>query len=282
MSKKRRNILIAGFVLLIACYCSSLAFLGTGSPFDAGGLFGSDTRRLLFGDDNIVRRSELNTNCLLGDGTLEFDGGCDIDIDGTDENVDFDVPRDLRLTMCWGAMLVSMDSENISVDESPLPTERNDEALSLNIFHEGDSEIDLDCETDSCRVAVNDAACPIQPQIPLDAVTGCSVNSAGIINLQGACTMTVDSNEGDEDNPNTAAFDRDENPRGLSIRFCSGDMLLSVSSDEEMMPDYSVRMPEQSRLWTVDIYGEDISTMNLLCLPNQSCVLALREASCPS
>jgi len=280
MSKKRRNILIVGFVLLIACYCSSLAFMGGESPFDTGGLLNNDLMKWLF-PDSVVPRSELDTDCLLGDGTLEFDGGCDIDIDGTDENVDFDVPRDLRLTMCWGAMSISMDSENITVDDSPLPTERNAESLNLNIFKEGDTAIDLQCETDECRVAVNDAACPAQPQIPLDVISGCPINE-GIINFQGGCTMTVDTNEGDEDNPNNAAFDRDENPRALSIRYCTGDMLMSVSSDDNIMPEYTLRMPEQSRLWTVDIYGEDVSTMALVCLPNQTCTLALRETRCPS
>lgn len=282
MSKKRRNLLIIGFIGLIACYCSSLAFLGTGSPFDAGGLFGSDTRRLLFGEDTIVPRRELDTDCLLGDGTLEFDRSCGIDIEGSDEQVDFDVPRDLRLTMCWGAILVSMDSENISVDESPLPSEKNAESLSLNVFREGDTEIDLECETDSCRIAVNDAACPAQPQISQSSISGCNINSQGLINLQGACSMSVDTNEGEEDNPNNAAFDRDENPRALSLRYCTGEMLLTVNSDEDLMPDYTVNMPAESRLWTVDIYGEDISNMTLICLPNQSCSLALGEARCPS
>lgn len=289
MSKKQRNILILGFIGLISCYICSLVFIGTGSPFESGGFWSSlggfDVKQMLFGDDTLVRMSQLDTDCLLDDNTLEFDGDCDIDIEGDDEPPDFDTPRDLRLTMCWGAILVNVDSENITVEDSPLPTEKISETLTINVFRNGDTEIELSCETDTCRIALNDNPCPRQTQISLNQIgRNCTITNEGFLEFRGACSLSVDSNEsGDEENPDTLAFEHDEIPRVLPFYHCVGEVGLTVSSDEDLMPSYSLTMPEQANRWNVDIYGEDISNIAVFCSPtadNTACLLRLWEANC--
>ncbi len=277
MSKKRRNILIIGFILLIVLFIASAVLFGTGSPFGDSAILsslgGGNLRQTLFGD-NVIKLGEINTDCdILADKTFDVSDNCSIQIDGSEEEVRFDTPRDLRLTMCWGDVTVNMSNaaEKIEVEDAIIPTDRNAETLTFNIFKEGDSELDIDCESDQCLIAINNTDCPVQPEISRNSIAtaGCTINSANQIIFRQNCVLTVNTTDFEDDNgnDNPIFFDKDNRPRVITFDYCQGDILFNAASDEEKFTLYKpISMPDNARHREIDIYGEDTSTMTLLCI----------------
>ncbi len=267
--------MIIGMILLILLFFAPFIFLGTGSPF--GGVFanlaGGDLRQRLFGDTG-VKLDELDTNCdILSDDTFDVSDDCSIDIEGSDETVNFDTPRDLILKMCWGSVIINMSNsaEKIEVEDALIPTERNAESLTINVFKEGDTEVDIECESNDCRIAINDTECPAQRQIARQNIetSGCSINDDNQIIFRQNCILTIDTTDSeDEDgNDNPIFFDADSIPRVLELDYCQGEMLFSANSEEENFTFYEpLEIPDDTRHREVDIYGEDRTSMSLICI----------------
>jgi hypothetical protein len=163
----RRRVVIVVFVLLIALFVVMMVLGGRGGiDIDFDNFDFDMLRSQLFGSGETVVPDESSPDdCLDRQANrLSFDGDCELNITGSEEIPQPDNPRTLRLNRCTGASDIELtnDPKGLEVN-TELPTQKDEQSLDFNIFHEGDTTVRLSCTTDdTCTIALNDAPCPTQ------------------------------------------------------------------------------------------------------------------------
>ena len=163
----RRRVVIVAFVLLIALFVATMVLGGHGGiNIDFDNFDFDSLRSQLFGSGDTVVPDQSSPDDCFDDQTnlLNYGGGCQLSIAASEEIPQPDNPRTLRFTLCTGASDIELTNDPKGLEiNTQLPGQKDEQSLDFNIFHEGDTTLNLNCTSgDTCVIALNDAPCPTQ------------------------------------------------------------------------------------------------------------------------
>ncbi len=162
MKTRQRLVIIVLIITIVLFIASMLVGANGGLPFDLEAFDFDGVRQSLFGDSAQISASDMEISCLDEEtGALSFDGSCTLLNESAEEVPSPDNPRGLGIRVCEGAFeIVFENSEKGLQIDTALPMDDGGEQLDFNVFHEGDTEINLNCTSSPCTAVLNDAACP--------------------------------------------------------------------------------------------------------------------------